>query len=128
MQSMSRLAIAALAGVLLPLPAGAALNGKKLIQSRHGQPDTAFMRQHIAQMEQTPFDGVVFSATTNHNSSFTDAYWGSEAFTDAHVTNALGDLQATPFNKFTDNFLRVNVTPYGMSGGIDWFDNFGNIV
>ena len=106
----------------------AAANGKKLIEWGWDQPTTAFMRQHIAQMEMMPFDGTVFSVNMNDGNSFTDAYWGGAAITPSHLSTAQGDLQATPFNTFTDNFLRLNMTPFGPSEGIDWFDNFGAIV
>ena len=35
---------------------------KKLIEFGWDEPDTAFLRQHLAEMEQTPFDGCVFHA------------------------------------------------------------------
>jgi len=35
---------------------------KKLIEFGWDEPDTAFMRAHVAEMEQTPFDGCVFHA------------------------------------------------------------------
>ncbi len=122
------LTVLALLSLTPPATRGAA-NGKKLIEWGFDQPDTGFLRQHIGQMEATtPFDGTVFSVNTDHGSVFTDAYWGAETITSAQLTNALADLRATPFRKFTDNFLRLNVTPYGPSGGIDWFDNFGAIT
>src|SRR4051794_22258594 len=51
-----------LAGVvLLFLAAHApAQTPKKLIEFGWDEPDTAFLREHIATMEQTPFDGTVF--------------------------------------------------------------------
>jgi len=106
----------------------AAPNGKKLIEWGFDQPNTAFMRQNIVQMEATPFDGTVFDAYLNNGNSFADAYWGGYAATQADLSTSLADLQATHFTKFTDNFLRLNVTPYGPSAGIDWFDDFTSIV
>jgi hypothetical protein len=129
MFAKSPLSAALIAAILVvPMTARAAANGKKLIEWGWDQPDTAFMRQHIEQMEQTPFDGTVFAVKTDHGSWLTDAYWGAEAITPAQLTTSLADLQATRFTKFTDNFLRLNVTPYGLSGGIDWFDDFSNII
>jgi hypothetical protein len=43
------------------------------------------------------------------------------------MSTALADLQATNFTRFTDNFLRLNITPYGASQNIDWFDDFSTI-
>jgi len=86
------------------------------------------MREHIAEMEATPFDGCVFHIDareangTNHNFSFSS--WGSRAFTEAEVQPAIDDLKATPFKRFTHNFLRFNVTP----GNVDWFDDFSPVL
>ena len=108
--------------------ANAAANGKKLIEWGWVQPNTGFMRQHIAEMEQTPFDGTVFDPDTDTGGSLCNAYWGSEIITYDQMSNAVANLKATPFRKFTDNFLRLNVTPYALSSNIDWFDNFDNII
>src|SRR5436853_86040 len=57
---------------------------KKLIEFGWDEPDTAFMRQHIAQMEQTPFDGTVFTAYAYDNDkkqlNFMNECWGTTAF------------------------------------------------
>jgi hypothetical protein len=50
-------ALLLVAGLLLPLPASAGL--KRLIEVCWDEPDPAFMRRHLAQMEATPFDGCV---------------------------------------------------------------------
>jgi hypothetical protein len=86
------------------------------------------MRRHIAQMEQAPFDGVVFHVanTTSENKpgNFLWEAWGRRAFTDAELAPALADLKATPFQRFTHNFLRFNTSP----GDVDWFDDFSAIL
>ena len=109
--------------LLLCLPASAAQNGKKLIEWGWDQTNTAFMRQHAAEMDASPFDGTIFSINMNDGNSFADAYWGAVNLTVAGLSKSVADLQATHFTNLTDNFLRLNVTPYGPSGGIDWFDN-----
>jgi hypothetical protein len=35
---------------------------KKLIEFGWDEPDTTYLRAHIAEMEKTPFDGTVFSS------------------------------------------------------------------
>jgi hypothetical protein len=45
-------------------------------------------------------------------------------FTEADVAPAVADLQATPFHRFTDNFLRFNTTP----ADLDWFDDYGAVL
>jgi len=101
---------------------------RKLIEFGWDEPDTAFMRAHIAEMEKTPFDGCVFHARCigadgkPANMLWDD--WGKRAYAEAEIKPAIGDLKATPFHRFTDNFLRFNVSP----GDVDWFDDYSAIV
>ncbi len=101
---------------------------KKLIEWGWDQPTTAFMRQHIAQMEETPFDGCVFEATYlkpgGKKGSFTWECWGKRVFTAQELEPALADLKATRFTRFQDNFLRFNTTP----ADLDWFDDFDSVI
>src|SRR5436853_5943578 len=83
---------------------------KKLIEFGWDEPDTAFMRQHIAQLEKTPFDGTVFTADAydakGTKINFMNECWGTRTFKGEEFSQALADLQATPFKKFKYNFLR----------------------
>jgi hypothetical protein len=101
---------------------------KKLIEFGWDEPDTAFMRQHLQEMEQTPFDGCVFhvlSANTNGSQgNFTWECWGTRTFAEADLKPALDDLRATPFRRLTNNFLRFNTTP----GKLDWFADFSAVL
>lgn len=45
--------------------------------------------------------------------------WGERQFALTEFQPAMDDLKATHFKKFTERFLRVNVTP----GKVDWFDD-----
>jgi hypothetical protein len=96
---------------------------KKLIEFGWDEPDTAFMREHIRQMEQTPFEGTVFHITYRKPDggagSFMNECWSARAFSDIELQPALDDLKATPFMRFTHNFLRFNVCP----GDVNWFDD-----
>ncbi len=109
-------------------PARLAAGGKKLIEFGKDEPDTAFLRQHIARMEETPFDGTVFTikytSPDGSQGDFQWENWGKRAFTEAQFRPALEDLKATPFRRFTHNFLRVNAA----SRDHDWFDDFAAIV
>src|SRR5262245_25300744 len=101
---------------------------KKLIEFGWDEPDTAYMRQHIATMEQTPFDGCVYHAKYDKpdgsKGDFLWECWGTKTFTEKDFATALADLKATQFKKFSHNFLRFNVCP----GDVDWFDDFAPIL
>jgi hypothetical protein len=101
---------------------------KRLIEFGWDEPDTVFMRRHIAQMERAPFDGCVFRIGSVTPDGATGPFvweaWGARAFTAAELGAAVADLRATEFRRFTHNFLRFNVTP----GDVDWFDDFSAIV
>src|SRR5947208_15087708 len=84
---------------------------KKLIEFGWDEPDTAFIRQHISEMEKTPFDGCVFHVNAKPKpagSSLTWDSWNTNRFTAEEVQGALQDLRATRFTRFTHNFLRFN--------------------
>jgi len=114
--------LAALFGALA-LSAGASAAAepaaKKLIEFGWDAPDPKFMRQNIKLMEQTPFDGVVFHVLTGNGQHLMWETWGPKAFQFEEFRAAVDDLKQTKFTRFTENFLRVNVTP----GRVDWFDD-----
>jgi hypothetical protein len=106
---------------------------KKVIEFGWDAPDTEYLRKNIAQMEEQPFDGCVFyikytqpngAASIGKEGAFLHEAWGTRAFTRDELKSAMRDLQLTPFTKFTDNFIRLNVAP----GNVDWFDDFSAIV
>jgi hypothetical protein len=114
--------------VALLLTAGAFGSEKKLIEFGWDEPDTAFMRAHVAEMEKMPFDGTVFTVHANSDvakkSDFLGEGWGKKAFAPEEFTGAIDDLKTTKFTKFTHNFARFDVTP----GNVDWFDDFSAIT
>src|SRR5687768_13266008 len=57
---------------------------KKLIEFGWDEPDPAFMRKHIAEMEKSPFDGTVFHINTD----FLWQCWSKRAFTEAELQPA----------------------------------------
>jgi hypothetical protein len=93
---------------------------KKLIEFGWDEPDTAFMRAHLAELEQTPFDGTVFHVKGDAQWKA----WGTIIVQEAEVQAAVADLKATPFKRFTHNFLRLNTAP----AKIDWFDDHSAVV
>jgi hypothetical protein len=96
---------------------------KRLIEFGWDEPDTTFMRRHIAEMEETPFDGCVFHVLSSDprgtRENFTWLCWGRRAFSEAELKTAADDLKATTVRRFTHNFLRFNTSP----GDLDWFDD-----
>ena len=102
--------------------------GKKLIEFGWDEPDTAFMRKHITEMERTQFYGCVFHIKYETNdgkpADFLWECWGKQAFTEGQFRGAIDDLKNTPITRFTENLLRFNVMP----GDVDWFDDFSPIV
>jgi hypothetical protein len=118
------LAVCCIGGADRPPPS----TPKILIEFGWDEPDTAFLRQHIAEMEQTPFDGCVFHAVaktadgTPHDLAW--KAWGRNAFRREDLAGAFDDLKATPLKTFTNNLLRVNTTP----ADLDWFDDHTAIL
>ena len=94
--------------------------GKLLIEFGWDEPDTAFMRAHLAEMEQTPFDGVVF----HFKGDLAWQSWGTRRFEEKDIQSGVADLKATPFKQLTHNFVRLNTAP----AKIDWFDDHAAIV
>jgi hypothetical protein len=129
--SPSRKSYALLALLLLLSSGRADAKTKYLIECGWDEPDPAFMRQHIAQMEAAPFDGCVYHVGGDRGGrdrgltgAFTWQVFGRRTFREAELARDIADLRATPFVRFRHNFLRVNVTP----GNVDWFDDYGPIL
>jgi len=91
----------------------------KLIEWSAVEPTTAFMREHIREMETLPFDGLIFHLKTNENVQMVWDMWGDTSFTIDQFSREIADLKATTFKRFTERFLRCNVTP----GDVDWSDD-----
>ena len=101
------------------------LSGKKLIEYGWDRPGTAYVREHITEMEKAPFDGVVICVAhkTVSSKKIGGPFLGHEIFTrkklqPAEYEHAIIDLKATKFQRFTDNFIQLLALP----GDIDWFD------
>jgi hypothetical protein len=101
---------------------------KKLIEFGWDEPDTSFMREHVAEMEKTPFDGCVFHVYTVNQKGERVAFmwdaWSKTRFEDADLRQSAEELRNIPFKKFTHNFMRLNTAP----ADVDWFDDYSTIV
>jgi hypothetical protein len=120
---LSRRAVALLAAVAAVVASAAReLPRKKLIEWGWDEPDTAFLRAHIAEMEKTPFDGCVYHAiarTASGPVNLTWHAWGRRAFREEELRQASDDLRSTRLVRFRSSFLRFNVTP----AKLDWYDD-----
>src|SRR5262249_42656426 len=113
-----------------PSRAATGTPAKTLIEFGWDEPGTSFLRRHLAQLEQTPFDGCVFHVEARgaqgSPASFTWLGWGRRTFTSDELEPARQDLEsiAAIGTRFRHNFLRFNVTP----ADIDWFDDYASVV
>ncbi|MEY2409084.1 MAG: hypothetical protein QOF48_1754 [Verrucomicrobiota bacterium] len=121
------------AGLFMVVLASATMEGaekksRKLIEFGWDEPGTGFLREHLAEMERSPFDGCVFHAdyvrSGSRKGSFTWDAWGTNAFTEADLKGAFDDLRGLSPARFKHNFLRFNTTPARM----DWFDDHSAVM
>lgn len=113
---------------MLVAGAGGRVPAKQLIEFGWDEPDARFMREHIAQLQASPFDGCVFHVdyrtAQGDSGNFTWKVWGRRRFRDDDLAAARAHLRATRFGRFRENFLRVNVTP----GDLDWFEDHSAVL
>jgi hypothetical protein len=111
-------------------PAGPRGRSRKLIEFGWDEPDTGFLRGHLAELERTPFDGCVFHADARPAggapASLAWRGWGRRAFTADEFGGARADLEAVAASasRFRHNFLRLNTTP----ADLDWFDDYSAVI
>ena len=72
-----------------------------------------YLRDHLDEIEQLPFDGLIVDVGLG------DAPWGTMAYTRAQFDAEVAMLQSIPFTKLTDNFEMFNVR----AGDVGWFDD-----
>ncbi|MCY3024246.1 MAG: carbohydrate binding domain-containing protein [Planctomycetota bacterium] len=116
---VSRVPVVLLVAVCVSLAAGETPEPrKKLVELGWDIPSTRYLRDNWQTMEQgAPFDGVIFMVRVQGANS--EAFWDNKPWKKEWLEEALGDLKACRFSRFTDNFVRVNVTP----GSLDWFSD-----
>lgn len=125
-----RIAVAAVFAVSLgSAPAGAG-DRRSLIEFGWDEPDSRFLREHLAEMEKTPFDGCVYHVDAHPAraapASLTWQGWGRRRFSADELAEARADLEAVASSpsRFRRNFLRFNTTP----ADLDWFDDYAAVV
>ena len=119
------------------------LAAKKIIAFAPGRVDPAYLREHVAEIEELPIDGLIISVRPDNWMGRMDkrnAMWfGGARYTREDYTQAIADLKATKCKRFTDNFMdlpiTVNKDPFIAGTGklmpappsyrfanVDWFD------
>lgn len=98
---------------------------KKLIQVGWDMVDTAFVREHLAEMEEAgPFDGMLLwvrGKRADGKPASSEHAWDAAPWDRASFRDAVDDLAACRSSRLTDNFVRFNCTP----GTLDWADDAG---
>ena len=110
-------------GLCLLLVLAGCLPRRTIVEFGWDEPDTRFLREHIRELQRTPFDGCVFHAlfrdAHGQQGNFTWQAWGRRAFTPDDLRDARADVRALRHSRFRQSFLRLNTTP----GDLDWFDD-----
>ena len=118
------LAMAAVAVVSVRSAQPDARRPRKLIATGWDHSNTERLRANLAEMEQRPFDGVVVRVEGKRPDGkvcHLHWMWNAEPWQRAWFDEAVADLKACTFKRFTDNFVSMNANP----GSVDWFDDAG---
>lgn len=89
-------------------------SAKKLIQYGWDAPTPHFFREHIKQMEQRPFDGVIVKLNVGQK------VFNKKPYPDTAFTQDRKDLIATNSSKLTNNFVIIWSE---IEEGWDWFND-----
>lgn len=86
---------------------------KKLVEYGWDVPDPGFIREHIREMEQRPFDGLIFRMSGPMTPVFEEKFWDPHRF-DKDYT----DLAAIKWRRFRHNFIMM-----WAASNQDWFND-----
>ena len=106
---------------------------KKIIGFAVNTVDPAYLKAHVADIERLPIDGLnIFVYPDDWGPRRTGQegmFFGGRRFRTSDLSQALADLKATRFTRFTDNFIQVEASARGSAvtrrpedGNLDWFD------
>ena len=117
------------------------LADKKIIGFAPDRVNQTYLREHIAEIEELPIDGLLITVLPDGWMGRKDKrnllWFGGAPFTRKEFSQAVADLKATKFKRFTDNFLdfptTVNIDPFWVGellahppsytfANVDWFD------
>src|SRR5688500_381209 len=134
---VTAVAVLSFAVVARAAPGPAIPDEKKLIAFASNTVEPKYLREHIADVEKLSLDGMVISVYADDwkggRSGQEDRWFSGTAFGREDFRGAVADLKATPFRRFTDNFINFCATvrtalPPGTSAddpasrNLDWFD------
>lgn len=111
------------------------LQGKKIIEWGWETPNPIYIKEHIQEIEQLPFDGLGIELTINSDSPhpynsgwnylFSWNVWGRKVLNSEDYSQSIEALKNTQFTKLTENFLIFHVMP----GIVDWYDaDFQSVI
>jgi len=106
---------------------------KKLIGFAVNSVEPAYLKEHVADLERLSLDGLIIFVYPDdwgpRRTGQEGMFFGGRRFVRPDFSRALADLKATQFNRFTDNFIQVEVAARGavVTGkpehrNLDWFD------
>ncbi len=98
----------------------------RILEIGWNTPETTYIHDHVREMEKLPFTGLVLdfvkdAGPTDTSGHFSWNLWDPNLVRAEEYSKSIQALKQTRFHRFTDNLLRVNVTP----GRTDWFDEKG---
>jgi hypothetical protein len=97
----------------LAIPLDRQLSAVKLIEYGWDRPTPAFVHDHIREMEQRPFDGVIMGLPDGGGNVFRPETWNPDTL--ASQLPILSDIQ---WQTFDSNFLAMYAT-----SSMDWYDD-----
>lgn len=106
---------------------------KKIVYYGWSSRDTRYVREHWREMEKMPFDGIGIgvaldpSGPTRGNGSTGNLLawqtFGTTTFRLDDFREAIADLRAPAWTRFTENFLPVAIATRDQDQGLNWFDD-----
>lgn len=89
--------------------------GKKMIVFGR-VPTSEYVRDNIREMEKIAFDGLIIADGQNWKT------WSTQPLDMQEFQPLIDNVKATKFDRFTDNFLRINTHFPSKESTADWFD------
>ena len=87
---------------------------KKIIEYGWDVKDHQYIRKNIEIMERLPFDGIIFNLA-----GYKHGFYYGHKYNDAEFASIFEDLKNIKWQKFTDNFTFMHLSPTEM----DWFSD-----